>query len=446
MNPQRPNLLTELRQTLVLAFPIIAGHVGHMVMGLTDTLMIGRVGVTALAAAALSNSIFHVVFVIGIGILTSVSVLASHAHGARDFRETGEVLRRGNLLAIASGLVLFATVLALFPALSHLGQSEDVVTATRPYLFWLAFSIPLALGQMAWKNFSEAQSSPWPAFWTGMAAVALNVFLNWVLIFGNLGFPALGLTGAGIATWIARGFALVALAWWVLRDGRFRASLPERWLARMPLRPFVPMLAIGMPVALQIVMEVGAFNLGAFLMGWVGVEALAAHQIAITCAATTFMIPLGMSLAVTIRIGQVIGAGQVARVRRIGFGAIGLAAAIALTFAAGFLVFNDPLAALFTPDPAVRALAASLLVIAGCFQIVDGIQAVALGSLRGLKDVRVPTAFVGVAYWLVAIPLGAALAFAGDLGARGIWIGLSAGLGVAAITLSVRFHLQARHV
>ncbi len=429
----------ELRPTLLLAFPIASGHLSQMLMGFADTLMIGRVGVVPLAAAAFANTLVHFLFVIGIGLLSSVAVLGSHAHGAGDRRETGEVLRRGVAIGLGSGLLMFGLLWGSFPVLGLLRQPPEVVAASLNYLWLVSASLPLVMVVVAFRNFSEAQSVPWPAFWAGLVSVALNVFLNWVLIYGNLGFPAYGLDGAGMATLASRAFNLVLLVAWLRRDPRVRPAWPGRWRAPLAWRPVAAMLRLGFPVGMQIFMEVAAFSGTTLLMGWLGVVEIAAHQIAITCAATTFMVPLGVSLAVAIRVGQVIGAGEPGRARPIGFSAVGLAVLLSGLFAAVFILANRALAGLFTADPVTKALAARLIVVAGLFQFFDGVQVVSVGALRGAKDVRRPLAIIFAAYWIVAIPCGAALAFGTPMGAVGLWTGLALGLACAAAGLSARF-------
>lgn len=431
--------LAELRKTLLLAVPITAGHLSQMILGFVDTLMIGRVGVVPLAAAAFANALSNVLFIAGIGLLTAVSVLVSHAYGAGNKHEAGEMLRRGLVIAVVTGTGIFVIIWGSFPLLGLLGQPEDVVVACKPYLWYLALSIPVALATICLKNYAEAQEAPWPGFWTGLAAVLLNIFLNWVLIYGNLGMPALGLEGAGIATFISRIANLLFLVAWLRHDPRFAESWPLRWLGPVPVRAIATMLRLGFPVALQLVMEIGAFAASALLMGWLGVIEIAAHQIALTYAATTFMIPLGISLAVAIRVGHVVGAGQPERARRIGFGAVGFGVFASGIFASVFIGFNKPLVSLFTTDPDTIAMAGVLIIIAGFFQLFDGTQVLSAGALRGCKDVKVPTYVIFAAYWIIGIPVGALLAFGLKLGAPGIWIGLAAGLGAAAAGLLTRF-------
>jgi MATE family multidrug resistance protein len=410
-----------------------------MLLGLADTLMIGRVGVVPLAASALANSLFHLVFILGIGLLTAVAVLVSHAYGAGDKHEAGEMLRRGLAIAIMGGLAGFGLLWAFFPVMEHIGQPLDVIFACKPYLWLISLSLPVLLSIICFRNYSEAQNVPWIAFWSGLVAVALNIFLNWVLIFGNLGAPALGLEGAGIATLIARILNLILLVAWLRLDRRFIGCWPVHWLARISLKGIMNMLRLGFPVGLQLLMEVGAFSFAIFLMGWLGVVELASHQIAITLAATTFMFPLGLSIAVSIRVGHVIGAGEPNRTRRVGYGGIVFAAVLSGAFTIAFVFFSEELAGLFSADPETIAMAAGLIVVAGFFQLFDGTQALGAGALRGCKDVKIPTGIIFVAYWIVAIPGGAILAFVAGLGAVGVWIGLAGGLFFASIGLLWRF-------
>lgn len=434
---------TQLKRTFLLAFPISSGHVSQMVLSLADTVMIGRVGVVPLAGAAFANTMHHFALITGIGLMSSVSVLVAHAHGAGRGGEAGDMLRRGLVMAFSGGVLLFLVQWALFPALSLLGQPAEVLVEGKPYLWLLSISMPIALMGVALKNYAEALNRPWPAFWCGLMAVGLNVFLNWVLIYGNLGAPALGLFGAGLATAASRLVHLVMLFIWLSRDRLLAAAWPRQWRAPVPLKGLYSMVRLGFPVGLQLLMEVGAFGTVTLLMGLIGVVEMAAHQIAITCAATTFMVPLGVSMAVAIRVGHAIGSGNASESRLIGFSAVGASIGFSVLFAACFILFDTALARLFTTDEATRDLAARLIMVAGLFQIFDGIQVVAMGALRGFKDVRMPTIIVFLAYWVLALPLGSLLAFGSDLAAIGLWVGLMVGLGVAAAGLLYRFHLRA---
>ena len=432
-----PAIFSENRKTLALAAPIIAGQVGQMLMGWADTLMVGRVGVTALAACAFANTVLAVALVFGFGIMSSVSVRASQAFGGG--RGTGEVYRASLALGTILGLVLCGVILALLPVLPWFGQPPEVNASVGGFLVLTALSVIPVMIFTGAKSFSEALSRPWPAFWIVMAGVALNVALNVVFIFGHLGFPALGLTGAGLATLIARVGTVIALIAFMNRSPYFRPHLARLDGARSLGLELGSLLRIGLPAGGQYLAEVGAFATASLMMGWISIGALAAHQIAITCAATTFMVPLGLGMAVSVRVGQAVGARDFRRIRPIAFGGLGLALAVMTCTALGFILCARPLAGLFVVDGEVLALAASLLLIAGLFQIVDGTQIVAMNALRGLADVSVPMGIAVFSYWCVALPLSYVFAFHAGLGPVGIWIGLALGLLVAGTALTWRF-------
>lgn len=429
----------ELRATLALATPIMAGLVGQMLMGLTDTLMVGRLGTNPLAAAAFANSLVHVPFVAAMGLISAVAVLTSHAFGGKDRAAGAEALRHGLGLSALAGLAAALSLLLLRDHAGWLRQPPAVVMEARAYIGWVGWSLIPALTSMVAKQFCEALNRPWPPTLILLGGVLLNVLLNWLWIYGKAGFPALGLEGAALATLAARVATLVGILVFIIRDRELAAWLPGRWLAPPMWSVARRQLALGWPVGLQHLLEVGAFVFGSLMMGWISAQALAAHQIAITCAATTFIFALGFGMAVGIRVGHAWGAGDHAAWRRTGWGGLGFAVALMGAFAAMFLSANRPIAELFIPDAEVRALAAGLLVIAGFFQVFDGLQVVALSALRGLGDVRRPAALVALAYWVVALPLAWLLAFVEELGPRGIWIGLASGLAVAAATLITRF-------
>ena len=266
----------------------------------------------------------------------------------------------------------------------------------------------------------------------------LNIGLNWVRIYGKLGVPALGLEGAAWATFISRTVILAAMAVWLVRARGLREWVPYRWFRAPDFVDLRRLLSIGMPASFQMVCEVSAFSLAGLIMGRFGPQAMAAHQIAITLAATAFMIPLGLSMALTVRMGEAHGAGETARLRPIAVSGWLLCAGYSLLGAVVFLIFGKWLASLFIQQAEVIALAGSMLVIVGIFQLFDSLQVASSAMLRGLQDARVPALMGFAAYWLVGLPVGAALAFQFDLEAIGVWWGLAAGLGVAALTLGPR--------
>jgi len=432
--------LRESRPTLALGLPIMAGMIGQMLMGLADTVMVGRVGVVPLAASAFVNAVAHIPLVFGLGLLSSIAVLTSQAYGARRPDEAGEILRHGLIISFATGFLSALSMFALYPFLGFLGQPPEVVAEAKTYLLLFGASLFPALVAHGCKQFSEALKHPWVPAVVLFGGVLMNVFLNWILIYGNWGARAMGLAGAGWATLIARVVMVFMVLGYVLRAPALRAFQPARWWAALSRERFQRLFTVGWPAGVQLFFEVSAFVFAAIMMGWISADAIAAHQIAITCAAMSFMFALGIGTAVCIRVGHAYGAAQYTRMRRIGFGGVALAVGIMGSFGVLFVVAGKPIAGLFITSPTVVSLTAQLLIVAAVFQVADGVQVVSLSALRGLADVRVPALIAVLAYWFLALPIGSSLAFLADLGAVGIWIGLALGLGAAACGLLWRFH------
>ena len=439
------NLFHESRLTLRLALPLMIGQLSQMLMGVVDTLMVGRLGVTDLAALTFANSLFHVPFVFGIGLLTGVSVLTSNSRGADDAAGARGSCRHGLYLATALGTVLFGISWVVSMNLGFFGQPAAVALRTTVFFQIIMVSVIPALASIALKNHADALNRPWPPFWIFLGGVGLNVVLNWLMIYGNFGCPALGFVGAAWATLISRTAILLAMLGWLARAEDLREWVPYRWLRRPDFADLRRLLSVGLPASIQMICEVSAFSLAGLIMGRFGPDAMAAHQIAITLAATAFMIPLGLSMALTVRIGEAHGAGEMKRLRPIAISGWLLSGGWSLVAAAGFLVFGKWLASLFIDAPAVIALAASMLVIVGIFQLVDSLQVVSSAMLRGLHDARVPAVMGFASYWLVGLPVGAGLAFGLRLGAAGVWWGLAAGLFVACVSLSPRLWRSTGH-
>ncbi len=431
-------LFDESRLTLRLALPLMIGQLSQMLLGVVDTLMIGRLGVNELAALAFANSLFHVPFVFGIGVLTAVSVLTSNARGAEDPCAARDNCRHGLMVAGVLGIILLGLSWLISTRLGLFGQPSEVSVRTTVYFRILMVSVVPALASIALKNHADALNRPWPPFWIFLGGVGLNVGLNWVMIYGNLGCPRLGFEGAAWATLIARTAILLGMAVWLRKARGLRDWVPRRWLGRPEIANIRSLLSLGAPASVQMLVEVAAFSAIGLLMGGFGPDALAAHQIAITLAGTLFMIPLGLSMALSVRIGTACGAGEMARVRPIVVSGWLLITAYALLAAAVMLFFGRGIASWFTSEPAVINLTASLLVIVGVFQWVDGLQVSSSSMLRGLHDARVPALIGLVSYWIIGLPMSAGLAFGLHLGALGVWWGLAAGLCAVAVTLVPR--------
>jgi multidrug resistance protein, MATE family len=432
------SLLHESRITLRLAVPLMIGQVSQMMMGVVDTVMVGRLGVGDLAALTFANSLFHIPFVFGIGLLSGISVFTSNSRGADDAARARGSCRHGLYLATALGLVLFALSWLVSLHLDFFKQPADVTLRAQGFFRIIMASVVPALMSIALKNHADALNRPWPPFWIFLGGVLLNVGLNWVMIYGNLGCPALGFEGAAWATLISRVAIMVAMVVWLVNAKDLREWVPHHWFRAPHLPDLWRLLGIGLPASFQMICEVSAFSLAGLITGLFGATAMAAHQIAITLAATAFMIPLGLSMALTVRVGEAKGAGEMQRLRPIAISGWLLATGYSVVAAVAFLVFGKWTASQFIDAPEVISLAVSLLVIVAVFQLVDSLQVASAGMLRGLQDARVPALMGFASYWLVGLPVGAGMAFGLQLGARGVWWGLAAGLFVAAVTLGPR--------
>jgi MATE family multidrug resistance protein len=432
-------VLRESRATLLLAVPIVIGQVGQMLMGITDSVMIGRTGAVPLAASSFGLGVFNVFFIFGVGLLTPVAVFASRARGAGRHDEAGEFLRHGLALSLGAGAIEVVLILLIGVHLEWFRQAPEVLAAVNPFFALIGFSLVPVLAYLALRQFAESMGRPWVPMLVILAGVVLNAFLNWVFIYGHLGAPRLGLTGAGISTLISRTLGTAVIFAWLRMDPAMRAAWPTRWFAPLSWDRLRRMLGVGLPVSGSLLFEGGAFGAATIMMGWLGAVPLAAHQIAISCAAFTFMFSLGLSMAVGIRMGAAAGAGEHSRLRPIWVGGVGIGVALSAASAALFLVYGRAIAHAFISDPGVISTATLLLVVAAVFQVFDGGQVINGAALRGLTDVKVPAAITFVSYWVIGLPLGYALGVRGRFGPAGIWIGLAAGLAAAAVLLGIRF-------
>jgi MATE family multidrug resistance protein len=425
----------EMRRLVALALPVAATQVSTMMLGVVDTLMVGRASVSALAAASIGNVWIFGTLQLGVGILYGLDPIVAQAHGAGSGARSGLALQRGLALALYLSVPLAALWMWGDAFLRATGQDSVLARDAQRFIAVQIPSIPFFLGFSALRQYLQGREIVRPAMWVILAANFVNAGLDWVLIFGRLGLPALGLVGAGIATAVTRTLCFAALAALVRGLDLHR----DAWLP-WSLRAFDPrgmreILALGLPVGLQTSFEFWAFSGATLLAGRLGATALAAHTIALNMAALAFMIPLGISLAAVTRVGNLLGARRPEDAQRAAWVALALGGGVMSASAVLFVAFRGALPRLYSPDAAVVALCASILPIAGAFQIFDGTQVVGCGVLRGMGRTRPAALFNLVSYWLLGIPLGAWLGLRAGWGLAGIWWGLCIGLAAVAALL-----------
>jgi MATE family multidrug resistance protein len=432
----------EAGATLRLATPIIAGQLSQMLMGVVDTAMIGRLGTVELAASSLVTNLSHVPLVFAMGLLSAITVRTAQARGAADAERARAILRDGLWLALGIGAATLLAATVTLAQLQNLGQDPSVVETVPVFLKWIAVSLVPAFLSLAIKGHTDAMEQTWPPFWITLGGVLLNVILNWLLIYGNAGFPALGLSGAGAATLIARLAVLAGMVIWCRSSRKLHRWILARWLVWPDLRSLASLARLGLPSALQPLAEVTAFVAISFIVGNLGARELAAHQVALVCAASVFMIPLGLSTAVTVRIGAALGAGETDSPRRIFLSALLVAAGFTLLSFAAIAGGRHLIASWFVSEPAALEIAAALLLISAVFQTGDAIQVISMGALRGLEDVQFPARVAFAAHWMIGVPTGWWLTFCQGMGVRGAWWGLTIGLSTCAVLFSTRFWVR----
>jgi len=434
----------DFRQTLILSTPIIIGQLGHILMGVFDNAMVGSLqpveyGAIAVAAAGISNAIFFLVTVLGLGIMMAVSTLVSISKAKKDAASCGEYLKYSIVASVITSVVL--SIILLFCAFNfHVFQQPPAVEALAvDYFLLISIStFPLFAG-FGVKNFTDGLSYTKPAMIVTLIGVVLNIFLNWLFIFGNWGVPAMGLNGAGVATITSRVFIFIVLLVYVLKSPLFSEYRKMTKGINLRSSHLKEIFKIGLPSGLQYFFEIGAFTAANIMAGWLGAFQSAAHQIALTLAAISYMVSLGISTAGSIRVSAAFGDNDKLAAKRAGYSALFMISAFMLISAVLLIAFNAILPPLFNEQETVVRYASALLLIAALFQFSDGAQAVGLGILRGLKDVKYPTGVTLFAYWLVGLPFAYYFAFELDMDVQGIWYGLTIGLTVSAIFLTRRF-------
>ena len=443
------NYTKEFRYNLKLASPVMLGMLGHTFVSFVDNVMVGQLGSAELAAVSLGNSFIFIAMSLGIGFSTAITPLVAEADSEQNFTKGKSVFKHGFFLCTVLGIVLFLLELVAKPLMYVMDQPEEVVVLAMPYLELVAFSlVPLIMFQ-AFKQFTDGLSlTKYPMFATIIANV-LNVIINYVLIFGKWGFPQMGIVGAAVGTLVSR-FVMLFFLWWLLaKRNKSKAYVTNIKFFKLSKQPLRKLTNLGLPSAMQMFFEVAIFTAAIWLSGLLGKNAQAANQIALNLSSMTFMVAMGLSVAAMVRVGNQKGLKDYINLKRIAESIFLVGFIFAVVFALIFVVFHKALPDLYVDldDPTnamdtaeVVKIAATLLLAAAVFQISDSLQVIALGALRGLQDVKIPTLITFFSYWVVGFPVSYFLGKEGAYGSLGIWLGLLAGLSTAAILLYIRFN------
>ncbi|HPM30701.1 MAG TPA: MATE family efflux transporter [Chryseolinea sp.] len=430
---------THIKENFHLAYPVMLSNLGHVLIGVGDNIMVGHVGAAQLAAAGLANVIFNVLMLFGIGVSYAITPLVAAADGERNDKSIIETLRHGLAINFVNGIILVGIVMAGRNLLNHLDQPPEVVALAIPYLGIITFSlIPMLIFQ-SFKQFAEGLSNTKLSLVVIILTNMVNIAMNYVLIYGHAGFPAMGLNGAGWATLISRIFMAVAIAWYVYQSAAFKKYREGFSIGKYTKSLFNKMLHIGIPAGVQFIFEVAAFDFSLVMMGWLGAKTQAAHQIAINLATLSYMTTAGLAAAATIRVSYFLGRKDIKNLKLASYTMLIMALIMMSACAVVFMFGRNILPGFYVDDGEVLTIASSLLIVAGLFQLSDGTQVVCIAALRGLHDVKIPSVLIFISYWIIGLPLGYWLAFILGYGALGIWLGLFIGLTLTAIAMFLRF-------
>lgn len=442
------NYRSELTDTFRLSVPIIIAQLGVVLMGVTDNLFVGRLlGAVPLGAAGLANGVSFLVSCIGVGGLSVVAALVSKAHSRNDGPEVNRLFRAGLQVAGLFSVVFGLLSIGLAYNFDLFGQSVEVTRLGEKFMLILSASLVPLLLFVAARQLADGLRFPRVAMAITVGALVLNALFNYVLITGFGPFPEMGLMGSATATLLSRTFMAVGMLVYIYRSARFKPYLLRAFRALPTAADVRTILRLGIPGGLTLFFEVATFTLAAVVTGWLGDDRLAAHQIAINMASVTYMMATGISSAAAIRVGAAVGRGSGEGIFRAGVAAFALSIGFMSVAALLFFTANDWLVSLYIRDnPAVASVAATLVIMGGIFQLSDGIQVVAVGALRGLSDVNASTLITLFSYWGVALPMSYLLGFTFGMDVVGVWIGLLAGLTIAAVLLTVRFFRRVRRM
>jgi len=430
---------TEFKKNMKIAYPVMLGQLGQVTVGIVDSLMIGRLGTSNLAAVSVANGIFFVVLIFGIGLSTAITPLVAQADGEKNSKKAAGILSHGLLLNTFLSILMTVVLFAGMPLLYKLNQPKEVIDIAIPYLKIITLSfIPLMIYQSV-KQFAEGLSFTKPGMYATLIGNVVNTALNYIFIFGKFGAPELGIVGAGIGTLASRVVMMVVIYFFVIKRSKFQEVIKHLSFKNIETAIFSRLAKIGVPTGMQMVFEVGAFVAAVFIAGLISKEAIASNQIAQSLISISYMLATGFGSAATVRVGNQMGLKDYKLLRKAGISNMVLVTIMMVFFGIIFVTASEFLPALYIDDAEVISVTASLLGVAALFQLSDGIQVVGLGALRGLQDVKIPTYITFVAYWVIALPLSYIFALKLGYGAMGIWMGLGVGLTFSAIFNLHRF-------
>lgn len=434
----------ESKFTLSLGIPVAGAQLAQIAMQVVDTLMAGNYSGTDLAAVAIGTSIFMPVLMLCVGTLMAVNPIVAQLVGARENRLIGKNLRQGLWLSLLLSIPAFIMLRNAMPLMHIMGLEQEVIQIANGYLHAVSWGLPAAFGFMTLRFFNEALGATRPPMFITIIGLGFNVLSNYTLIYGNWGMPELGGVGAGWATSIVFWVMFITISIFTFFRKQYRKYQLLKDV-RLPEIPFLrEILRIGIPNGISSAMEVTLFSVTALLMGSIGTVAVAGHQIAINIASVTFMVALGLSTAITVRVGHATGRKQPKRARFTGFSGMLLTTGFMGMMALLIIIFPEQLAGLYTDEADILSIAAQLLILAAVFQVSDGLQVSGLAALRGLKDTKIPMYVNFIAYWIIGIPLGYLLGIYLEVGPAGLWFGLIAGLTSAALMHCARFYFLSR--
>lgn len=427
------------KRNLRLAIPVVISQIGQVTVSLVDNMMVGHVGTLELAASAFANNVFLVGMLFGMGITYGLTPVVGKAFGNNQPLRVVQLLKNGIFTHLAAALLLSAIMFGIYFLLPHMGQTSDVLELARPYYLLLCASYLPFMLFFSVKQFFEGVGNTKMAMQITLASNAVNIIVNYILIFGKLGFPEMGLMGAGIGTLVSRIIMPVLFFVFILKKPVFRIYFTKAHAQAFSKKRIISLLKIGVPIGFQIIVEMLTFSVGAVMMGWLGEIPLAAHQVAIGLASSSYMISLGISQATTIRVSHQLGQNDFKSLKMAVFASTHLVLLFMISMGLLFVLARDYLPLAFTSDPEVIAVASGLLVVAAIFQVFDGLQVIMLSTLRGMSDVKIPMFIAFAAYMLIGLPTSYGLTFILNAGPMGIWYGFLVGLGTAGFLFYFRF-------